>query len=436
MPAAPRPDLLPEPDSAERELSERLIRRLHEEIDHAGGAIRFDRFMALALYEPGLGYYAAGRRKFGAQGDFVTAPELTPLFGACVAGQLVRWLPGLEPCIWEFGAGSGELAAQLLTELQALGFGEVQYRIVEVSAELRARQRATLAARLPEALGRVTWLEALPDRIDGIVLANELLDALPVRLFAAERGTLFERMVAAAPRTVLAERALADRGHTDPGRTDTGFDDSLQSDPCSQLPGLAMIERPADEAFASQIQARLAQAGWPDASPSARYCSEIGEQATAWVASIAERLGHAVMLLIDYGFPAAELYHPARATGTLNCHYRHRSHADPLWNPGLCDITAHVDFSAVAQAAANAGLACLGYGSQGAFLLGCGLAERFTERFADADPAARARAAQALQVLVSEAEMGELFKVIALASDPRFEPLMLAGRDRRASLAA
>lgn len=401
MPDAVRPSLLPEPDAEERAVSGRVLARLHDEIDRAGGAIGFDRYMAIALYEPGLGYYASGRRKFGAQGDFVTAPELTPLFGQCVATQLARWLPGLEPCIWEFGAGSGELAVQLLTELDRLGFDRIQYRIVEVSAELRDRQRSRLLERHPGALERVTWLDALPDRIDGIVLANELLDALPVRLFAIDQGGIAERVVRSAPDT---------------------------------LSGLQLVRRPASAGFAAQVQAQLAQAGWSGTLPAAPYESEIGEQASAWVASIAERLRTGVMLLIDYGFPAPEFYHPARASGTLNCHYRHRSHADPLWRPGLCDITAHVDFSAVHQAATQAGLVCLGYGSQAAFLLGCGLAERFAALDVNGDPLARTRAAQALQMLVSEAEMGELFKVIALASSAELEPLLLAGRDRSDSL--
>ena len=396
-----RPTPLPEPDPAERAVSGRVLARVREEIQRAGGAIGFDRYMAIALYEPGLGYYASGRRKFGALGDFVTAPELTPLFGACVAAQLSHWLPDLVPCVWEFGAGSGELAVQVLTELDRLGFEPVQYRIIEVSAELRDRQRATLAARHPAALERVTWLDALPDRIDGIVLANELLDALPARRFALAAGGVVERVVQDAP----------------------------------DAPGtLQLASRPADPAFGAQVRNRLSRAGWPGALPALAYASEIGEQAQAWVTSIAERLGDGVMLLIDYGFPVQEFYHPARATGTLNCHYRHRSHADPLWHPGLCDITTHVDFSAVHQAGAEAGLACIGYGSQASFLLGCGLADRFASSEAGGDPLARVRSAQALQMLVSEAEMGELFKVIALGSSDRLAPLCLAGRDRRESL--
>lgn len=396
-----RPVMLPEPDAAERAISGRVLARVRDEIERAGGAIGFDRYMAIALYEPGMGYYAAGRRKFGAQGDFVTAPELTPLFGACVATQLARWLPSLEPCIWEFGAGSGELAAQLLTELDRLGFDRIQYRIVEVSAELRDRQRARLAALGPAVIERVTWLDALPDRMDGIVLANELLDALPVRLFALDQDGIVERVVQWAPDMVL---------------------------------GLRLARRSASAGFATQIEARLAQAGWTGARPATPYESEIGEQASAWVTSVAERLRAGVMLLIDYGFPAHEFYHPARVSGTVNCHYRHRSHADPLWQPGLCDITAHVDFSAVHRAATDAGLVCLGYGSQAAFLLGCGLAERFAALDANRDLLARTRAAQALQMLVSEAEMGELFKVIALASSAELAPLLLAGRDRSDSL--
>lgn len=414
--------VLPDPDPAEREISARVEARVREAIVSAGGAISFDHYMAIALYEPGLGYYAGGRRKFGAAGDFVTAPELSPLFGACVAVQLARWLPALSPCIWEFGAGSGALAAQVLSELDALGHDTVEYRIIELSAELRARQQATLAASHPRALERVQWLAALPDRIDGIVLANELLDALPVELFSMENGELCERVVERVPGS--AHESL--RG----SRQHAGMDGAPSAS------GLRLGTRAPDAAFARRVRARLARAGWPDAPPLGSYHGEIGEQASAWVSSVAERLGAGVMLLIDYGFPAAEFYHPARASGTLNCHYRHRSHADPLWRPGLCDITAHVDFSAVHDAATAAGLTCLGYGAQSAFLLGCGLAELFSQRVSAADPAERIRAAHALQLLVSEAEMGELFKVIALGSDPACEPLLLDGRDRRAVLIA
>lgn len=366
--------------------------------------------MALALHEPELGYYAAGHRKFGAAGDFVTAPELSPLFGACLATQLERWLAATSPVIWEFGAGSGELAVQLLTELGARGVRPLEYRIVELSAELRARQRERIEARAPQLLERVQWVDLLPERIDGVVIANELLDALPVRLFAIEPEGIFERVVG------LAARPAGGEGPTPSAH---GL--------------LELARRPADAAFARTVEARLARAAWPDGARPAGYCSEVGEQASAWVSSIAERLGDGAMLLIDYGFPAAELYHPARSAGTLNCHYRHRSHADALWWPGLCDITAHVDFSAVHDAAREAGLACVGYGSQASFLLGCGLAEHFaSHQFADV--ADRARAAQALQMLVSEAEMGELFKVIAFARNPTLDALALVGRDRRAVL--
>lgn len=415
---------LPEPDPGEREVSRQVEARVREAIVRAGGAIGFDEYMAIALYEPGIGYYAGGRRKFGAAGDFVTAPELTPLFGACVAAQVARWLVVAAPCIWEFGAGSGALAAQVLAELDALGHDGVEYRIIELSAELRARQQATLAARHPSALGRVKWLDVLPPRIEGIVLANELLDALPVRLFALEEGAIRERVVLEAPASAppVAGLALSAAWPADPAR--------LAAPGASN--GLRLASRSASARFEAAVRARLARAGWPDALPVAAYHSELGEQASAWVSSVAERLGKGVMLLIDYGFPEAEFYHPARASGTLNCHYRHRSHADPLWGPGLCDITAHVDFSAVHDAATAAGLACLGYGSQSAFLLGCGLAEMFSQRSSDAEPAARIRSAQALQLLLSEAEMGELFKVIAFASHPEFEPLLTSGRDRRA----
>ena len=394
-------DRLPAPDSEALARSGALVALIRDEIHRAGGAIGFDRYMELSLYAPGLGYYAAPSRKFGAAGDFVTAPEMGPLFGACVATQIEAWLPALSPEIWEFGAGSGALAATLLAEFERKGIA-VRYRIVEISAHLKARQRHTIAETVPQALDRVQWHETLPDRINGVVLANELLDALPVRLF--EIG-------ADASRPVL-ERVVC-------------------SDP--QGAGLMFGERAADAAFAASVRERLSLAAWPASQYPPGYRSELGEQATAWVSSIAERMDRSVMLLIDYGFPASELYHPQRLQGTLNCHIRHHSHGDPLWQPGLCDITAHVDFSAIAQAARAAGLDCLGYGSQASFLLGCDLPAQFAAR-ASGDAVAQARLSQQAQMLVSEAEMGELFKVVAFSRGMAEGRLFLTGRDRQASI--
>ena len=392
-------DALPPPDEDQLAASRALALRISEAVGEAGGWLRFDEWMRRALYEPGLGYYSGGSRKFGAEGDFVTAPEISPLFGECVAAQCAQWFDeGVEPAVLEFGAGSGALAAQVLARLDALGFPGAQYRIVELSGELRERQRETIAARAPQAAARVRWLDALPDRIDGVVLGNELLDAMPVRLFRLEAGAVLERGVSLS------------RG------------------------AFELAERPADAAFEAAVRAALdrsgwaAHGGWPDG-----YCSELGEQAAAWVGSVASRIGRGAMLLLDYGFPRAEYYHPQRAQGTLMCHYRHRAHADPLWMPGLQDITAHVDFGAVRDAALAGGLELLGYASQANFLLNCGLLERFA-RASGGDAIGQARASRAVQKLVSEAEMGELFKAIAFGRGVGGDALGFRRRDRSDSL--
>lgn len=390
---------LPIPDPDQLEASRRLSARIAAAIEAAGGWIGFDDWMARALYEPALGYYAGGSRKFGAAGDFVTAPELSPLFGRCVAAQLAQWFgQGAAATVYEFGAGTGALAASVLQALAGQHFGELRYRIVELSGELRERQRATLAERVPEALARVDWLDALPDRIEGVVLGNELLDAMPVRLFRLAGGQVLERGVAL------------------------------------EAGGFVFADRPADPSFAAAVRAALdaagwaEQGGWPDG-----YCSELGEQAAAWVESVGRRLVRGALLLIDYGFPSAEFYHPQRDQGTLICHYRHRAHHDPLWLPGVQDISAHVDFSAVDAAAGRAGLAPLGYCSQAGFLIGCGLLELAGALPRD-DAVEWARQASALQQLISEAEMGELVKAIAYGRGLPDDAIGFARRDRRDSL--
>lgn len=401
---------LPPPDDDQLDASRRLSARIGDAIDAAGGWIGFDAWMARALYEPGLGYYAGGSRKFGAAGDFVTAPEISPLFGRCVSAQLGQWFgQGAPRTVYEFGAGSGALAATILNALADDGFDDVRYRIVEVSGELRARQHECLAAQVPSAVDRVDWLDELPGRIEGIVVGNELLDAMPVRLFHVVGGEILETGVVRAA------------GDEVPGAGATAR-------------GFAFEDRPADRAFAHAVRAALdgagwaAQGGWPDG-----YRSELGEQASAWVESVGGRIAHGALLLIDYGFPRAEFYHPQRAQGTLMCHYRHRAHDDPFWLPGLQDITAHVDFSAVEAAARAAGLKLLGYASQANFLISCGLPEIAMRGHGD-DALAWAKQAAALQQLVSEAQMGELFKAIAFGRGLPDDALGFSRADRRGAL--
>ncbi len=379
---------LPEPDDDARASSLALSRRIADEIEAGGGWISFARYMELALHCPGLGYYGGGSRKFGAStegGDFVTAPEITPLFGQALARQVAQLMAGSAPTVLEVGAGSGRLAADLLAALNASGATPVQYLILELSGELRARQRDVLAGAVPELLDRVVWLDRLPERFSGCVLGNELLDAMPVHALAWRDDGLKERGV------------TLDRG----GR-------------------FAWSERPAAEFLvdaASEIPAR------------APYVGELGLVAAGWTAEWGERLVTGALLLIDYGLPRHEYYHPARDGGTLRCHYRHRSHDDPFWWPGLSDITAHVDFTAVAEAGHGAGLDVLGYTSQAGFLINCGLGDLLAAR-REASEVSGLRAASAAQMLISPNEMGELFKVIALGRGVTSPLLGFARGDR------
>ena len=392
-------DSLPAPAAAAAQASRELAGRIAGAIGRAGGWIGFDRYMSMALYEPALGYYAGGSRQFGADGDFVTAPELSPLFGQCLAAQSAHWFDAAPATIVEFGAGSGVLAAQLLASLDALGATPERYRIVELSAPLRVRQRETLTARVPALAGRVEWLDALPERIEGVVVANEVLDAMPVRLFRWREGVVFERGVTCVS-------------------GDGGF---------------AFADRLADDAFAASVSAVAHDAWGAGGEPAGDYVSEIGEQAQGWVATVAGRLARGAMLLLDYGFPRAEYYHAHRSTGTLQCHYRHRVHGDPFVWPGLQDITAHVDFTAVSRAARGAGLQALGYNSQARFLLDCGLLDRLGQMPRD-DARLWTQQAQAAQMLLSEAEMGELFKAIAFGRGVPDDAPGFATRDRRGAL--
>ncbi|MDH4113933.1 MAG: SAM-dependent methyltransferase [Burkholderiaceae bacterium] len=361
---ATRPSTLPSPDSFAAEHSARLQALVAREIEAAGGWIPFDRYMELALYAPGLGYYAAGARKFGdsaAGGDFVTAPEISPLFASALAAQVAQVFEHLPARIVEFGAGSGVLARDLLAGLAARGIEVEGYSIVELSPELAARQRAVLDRRVVE------WLAGPPGEFEGVMIANEVLDVMPVKAFAKRGG-------------IVAERGVG-----------------LERD------RLVLAERAAGRELSDAVAAIEAEVGpLPDG-----YGSEVGLAAAAWMRSAAAWLARGALLAIDYGFPRREYYHPQRLMGTLMCHYRHHAHADPLWLPGLNDITAHVDFTAMADAAHGGGLEVLGYTTQAHFLLNCGLLEQLGT---DHSP----QRANEAQRLLSEAEMGELFKVLAV----------------------
>ncbi|MGC8517093.1 MAG: class I SAM-dependent methyltransferase [Steroidobacteraceae bacterium] len=349
-----------------------LAAHIAAEVRAGGGWLSFERFMALALYAPGLGYYSAGSVKIGAGGDFVTAPQMSDLFSRCVAAQCAEVLAdGGE--ILEFGAGTGHMAAAVLTELAARDRLPHRYAILEVSADLAERQRRRIAA-LPAPLAeRVVWLERLPERpVQGVILANEVLDALPCRRFVLEAGVPRELGVA--------------------------------------LDGARLVERnaPADVALAREWARLSAELPAP---LSDGYVTEICLQAGPWVASAADALARGLLLLFDYGLPRAHYYHPQRVAGTLRCHYKHRVHDDPYVNLGVQDITAWVDFTRVAESAVAAGLEVAGFATQAAFLLGTGI-ERLVAEAHDVVEHAR-RAGEARRLLLP-GEMGEAFKVMAL----------------------
>jgi SAM-dependent MidA family methyltransferase len=368
-------------------LTSTLRARVGEAVRAAGGWLPFDRFMALALYEPGLGYYANATPKFGqmpagvaGQGsDFVTAPELSPLFGQTLARQVAQALTatGTDE-VWEFGAGTGALALQILDALEASGQAPRRYTIVDLSGSLRERQRTTLARHAD----RVAWVDRLPGAIEGVVLGNEVLDAMPVQLLVRMGGQSDGRWF---------ERGVVVDG--------TG--------------ALNWSERPTDLRPPLEIEGPH------------NYLTEIHPQGEAFIRTLAERLVRGAAFFIDYGFPEAEYYHPQRHMGTLICHRAHRSDDDPLVDVGEKDITAHVNFTGIALAAQDAGLGVLGYTSQGRFLINCGLLE--VAKYVGP------RENAMLGKLVNEHEMGELFKVIGLApqaSAHGWDPIGFAAGDR------
>lgn len=393
---------LPVPDREALAVSQELSTRIAAEIARHGGWLSFARYMEMALYEPGLGYYSNPGQVFGAAGDFVTAPELTPLFGATLARQVSPWLKdpalaGSGQVVLEVGGGSGMLAAQLLNALDNVGHHEVRYLILELSAERREHQRQTLKSLAPGLMDRVGWLETFPESFAGVVLANELLDAMPVQLFEWQAD---------------AGAGLQEMGVT---WVDGQF---------------AWAPRPADAVLTETVTALRNRLGPEGAQWHSPYRSEICPAQQAWMRTLADCMTAGVVMLLDYGFAAPEYYHPQRDQGTLMCHYRHRSHADPFLWPGLSDITAHVDFTALARAATAEGFSLVGYTSMAAFLLNAGLLDELADLPREPESFWFAQA-QAVQQLISEAEMGELFKVIAFEKNLREAASVLGfGGDR------
>jgi len=380
---------LPDPPATEREHSARVVDAVREEIARSGGWISFAHYMQIVLYAPGLGYYVAGARKFGPAGDFVTAPETTKLFAQALAAQVAPILAVTAAHeIVELGAGSGALAADLLNALAKLDALPSRYAIVEVSPDLRERQRASVARIAPDHAARVEWLDALPAAIDGAVVMNEVLDAIPPHLIVRRNGQWLERGVTCGVSLKWEDRPLD------------------------------------DESMRALAAERFSAAG--------DYVSEINPAAEALVEDLGRRMTGGAFLVIDYGFPQREYYHPQRSEGTLMGHFRHHAHANPFLWPGLSDLTAHVDFTAIALAGERAGLRVAGYTPQAAFLLACGILNRLRD-VGDPSSVAYLRETAAVHKLTSPAEMGELFKVLALAkSDPIEWPgFALADRSHR-----
>ncbi len=362
------PPQMPVPESDALDASQALAAHIKSQIAGRGGWISFAEYMQNALYAPGLGYYTGGAAKFGSAGDFVTAPSLGPLFAQTFARQVAELVARSAPEILEFGAGGGELAGDLLAELARLGCVIDRYSILEPGPELAGRQRATILSLAPESTAKVAWLDRMPDRFRGVMIANEVVDAMPVQAVAWREEGIFERGV-----------------EFEAGR-------------------LAWAERPASGEVLEAAR---------DLGIAPPYASEIALAARAWMRSVAESIEKGALLVIDYGFPAREFYHPQRSTGTLMCHYRHRAHADPFLYPGLQDITAHVDFSALAASGKAAGLDILGYATQSSFLVNCGVTG-VLDRTDAADVKRYAPLAAIAQKLLSPAEMGELFKVLCV----------------------
>jgi SAM-dependent MidA family methyltransferase len=372
---------LPPLNPAERAHADRVAAHIRGFMAAQGGTIGFDTYMRLALYAPGLGYYSAGATKFGGGGDFVTAPEMSSLFSRCLARQVADVLEETGGDVLELGAGTGTMAADVLSELAALGRLPGRYRILEVSADLAERQRSRLAKLPAEISGRIEWLDRWPARaMRGVVLANEVLDAMPVARFVL-RGPPGAQRVRALGVGMEGERFLW-----------------REIEPSAELAN-------AVAAILESLPGPL-----PDG-----YVSEVCLSFQPWIASLAGQLEQGVALLIDYGLPRAHLYHPERGAGTLRCHFRHRAHDDPFVNVGLQDITAWVDFTRVAEAADGAGLEILGFATQAAFLIDAGMESLLTAAMQVAtDDAGRARLAGEARRLLLPGEMGEVFKVIAL----------------------
>ena len=386
---------LPQPDAVSAAHSERCADYIRSRIHDAGGSISFAEFMHYALYAPRLGYYSAGTRKFGDDGDFVTAPEISPLFGRVIARQcagVLRNVPG--GAILEFGAGSGRLALEVLRTLDELDALPAEYSIMEVSADLRERQQRLLRRELPGIADRVSWLDRMPETQRGVVIANEVLDALPVERFMRRSGGVCQLRVG-----------------------DEGGEFVFVDEPAPDILAAAV------ESIEKDIGERL-----PD-----NYVSEVSLAAPAWLRDVAQMLEHGMILLFDYGVSRREYYAPDRNEGWLRCHFRHRAHSDPLILTGIQDLTAWVDFSAIAEVAERGGLEILGYVSQSQFLL-AGDIEAELQDFADMPIESQLQTAAQIKMLTLPGEMGENVKCLGLARGDIPRPAAFDSADRTHTL--
>jgi SAM-dependent MidA family methyltransferase len=377
---------LPKPDETALKLSETLQEKICLTIAENGGSISFEQYMQMALYEPGLGYYSAGSCKFGEQGDFVTAPEISPLFSRCIARQCQQVLSEISSTeVWsssilELGSGTGKMAIDIMLELARNDALPETYYLLEPSADLRQRQQLNIRNAIPQLEERFVWLDRLPEeRIKGVILANEVIDAMPVKRIVID--------------TDIQEYAVS---------CDSGADDQTQ---------FQWLKTGIDHNLKSEMQAMFDMLGESLAIP---YITEINCNIKPWINSLNDVLDQGLILISDYGYPRQEYFHPQRHAGTLICHYRHQVHDDPFLYPGLQDITASVEFTTVAEAAVDAGLHVSGFTTQAHFLIGCGLDQIVSEMETD-DVAERSKMTQQVSKLTMPGEMGEKFKFIGLS---------------------
>ncbi len=374
---------LTEPDDEAKNRSRLIVQCIQQQCDAAGGHIPFSEYMNIVLYQPGLGYYSGGLQKFGASGDFVTAPEISPFFGQCLAFQTAEVLQNFDATsanqktILEFGAGSGVLAVDILQQLEKLSTLPDQYLILELSLELQHRQQETIKSKVPHLYPRVQWLQQIPAQLNNVVIiANEVMDAMPVECFRLRDGAVETMQV-----SIEGEKPVAHYV------ADTLADKKIK-----------IIEQRSELKFTDA------------------YHSEYNPAVSAWLSALADTIDQAVILLIDYGYNEKEYYHPDRVAGTVMCYHQHKAHEDFFWWPGLQDITAFVNFTDLAYSAVDSGFDVSGYTTQAAFLLANGLSDLHATKVTS-ELQQQITLSQQIKTLTLPSEMGERFKVMALTKN-------------------